>query len=111
MKPVYVTQDLMGLGALSADLVTARRPIMPKEGRIFKFLEIRLERQKTCNTSFFSKNFIVAHRELKTIDDFITLLKKICRGAVNSRLTLSGLSFCMITIGLLCVTARFVSFF
>ncbi|VDN28336.1 unnamed protein product [Cylicostephanus goldi] len=28
------------------------------------------------------------------------------RGAVNSRLTLSGLSFCMITIGLLCVTAR-----
>uniref|UniRef100_A0A0K0DA05 EGF-like domain-containing protein n=1 Tax=Angiostrongylus cantonensis TaxID=6313 RepID=A0A0K0DA05_ANGCA len=31
------------------------------------------------------------------------------RGAVNSRLTLSGLSFCMITIGLLCVTARYGS--
>ncbi|CAB3406838.1 unnamed protein product [Caenorhabditis bovis] len=28
------------------------------------------------------------------------------RGAVNSRLTLSGLSFCIITIGLLCVGAR-----
>ncbi|CAD6194703.1 unnamed protein product [Caenorhabditis auriculariae] len=28
------------------------------------------------------------------------------RGAVNSRLTLSGLSFCIITIGLLCVAAR-----
>ncbi|CAJ0936176.1 unnamed protein product, partial [Mesorhabditis belari] len=28
------------------------------------------------------------------------------KGVVNSRLTLSGLSFCLITIGLLCITAR-----
>ncbi|CAJ0584961.1 unnamed protein product, partial [Mesorhabditis spiculigera] len=38
--------------------------------------------------------------------DCPALIERRPKGMVNSRLTLSGLSFCLITIGLLCITAR-----